>query len=426
MTAPVDAGHSVRERSPDITAAHSHGPWLSWLAAAAVVLVSSRVYIQGGLSVAVLTGVLLTPLWIRSIRRYRLGAVLLAVGVAAVLSGLWLADFAKVDHPHNSGQLIATTLDLIGVLCGIGVVAWARTVIADWLIAALFGLGMTASLVITGGIATDNPWKFGFGFPLMLVILAVVNRWGNRVVELVAVGALAISAVASDARYRFAALVITGILLAWQMRPRRAHARANTALTLAAIAGLAVIVYYGVSTLLVGGYLGEDAQARSIDQIDRSGSLLLGGRPELSASLALFGERPFGFGSGVGVSLHELLVAKTAMAGLNYDPNNGYVDIYLFGSGIELHSVAADLWAAFGLAGLLFAALAAWAMVLAMGRRLATRTATAFLFFLIMTSLWNLAFSPIYSSFQALIITVGLCLLRREAPPPDPTVAAGR
>ena len=41
------------------------------------------------------------------------------------------------------------------------------------------------------------------------------------------------------------------------------------------------------------------------------------------------------------------------MSALNYDPNNGYVEQYLFGQGYEVHSVLGDLWIHFGVAGAL-------------------------------------------------------------------------
>ena len=99
------------------------------------------------------------------------------------------------------------------------------------------------------------------------------------------------------------------------------------------MAALGLAVYYLGTTLLVDGYLGEAAQAKSVAQIDAAGSLIAGGRPELAATLALLGADFRGFGLGAIANYHDVLVAKTGMASINYDPNNGYVERYLFDCG---------------------------------------------------------------------------------------------
>ena len=44
------------------------------------------------------------------------------------------------------------------------------------------------------------------------------------------------------------------------------------------------------------------------------------------------------------------------MIDINYDPDNGYVNNFMFGNGIELHSGIGDLWAFMGPVGLVVAA----------------------------------------------------------------------
>ena len=149
-------------------------------------------------------------------------------------------------------------------------------------------------------------------------------------------------------------LMIAAILILWQMLPKP-RTRRTSALTTVAVFGLITVLIYNLATtLLLEGYLGQQAQERSIDQIDSSGSLIVGGRPELAASIALFLNQPMGFGSGTIPTQSDILVAKTGMAAVGYQPNNGYVETFMFGGGFELHSVAGDLWALFGLPGLAF------------------------------------------------------------------------
>ncbi len=172
---------------------------------------------------------------------------------------------------------------------------------------------------------------------------------------------------------------------------------------------LALVVFLGMQTLVLDGYLGADAQQRTEMQIQTSGSVFTGGRPEMGAATALVAARPWGYGAGAVPNLEDLLTAKTGMARLNYDPNNGYVEKYLFGSGFEVHSVLGDQWIRFGLAGMLFAVVCVvvvWRGTLAdLGRN----AASALLLYLALSCAWDLLFSPFYS-VSATVIMLGVAI----------------
>jgi len=264
----------------------------------------------------------------------------------------------------------------------------------------------------------------------MVIALSLVSRPGMRAADASLLLILAGLSVVTDSRYRFASLMIAAVLILWQMLPK-AHTRRTSALTtILAFGAIAAVTYNLATTLLLEGYLGQQAQERSVGQIERSGSLLVGGRPELSASVALFLSRPIGFGSGVLPNQSDILVAKTGMSAVGYDPNNGYVESYMFGSGFEVHSVAGDLWALFGLPGLAFVALCVFLTVRTLGRTLADRSATGLVVFLCIATMWNVLFSPIYGSLPTLVLTLGLALLPRlpaavGSPVPSARVRAG-
>lgn len=384
------------------------------IAVVAVTLVGTRVFLVGGVSVGFVVSVVLIPLWLPSVRRYSGGILLMGVGLLAAVSGAWLTDFASATHTTSLSGVVDATVMMIGLLGAIGVLLWARELLPLWLIGTLFGTGMLATVIVSGSWDPGNPWKFGIGFPLMVIALSLVSRPGMRVADLSVVLLLSGFAVMTDSRYRFASLMIAAVLLLWQMFPKPKTRRRSAVTAIVVISAITVLVYNLATAVLLEGYLGEEAQARSIDQIDRSGSLIVGGRPELSASIALFLDRPFGFGSGVLPTQHDILTAKTGMAAIGYDPNNGYVERFMFGGGFELHSVAGDLWAAFGLAGLAFAALVVVFIVQSLARTLADHTATGLLVFLIISTLWNVLFSPIYGSLPTLVLTLGLALLPRS------------
>jgi len=100
----------------------------------------------------------------------------------------------------------------------------------------------------------------------------------------------------------------------------------------------------------------------------RVGAVVFSARPELGASWALFQNRPWGYGAGVKPRFEDLWVAKQGMAALGYDPENGYVENFMFGGRIELHSGLMDMWAAASIPGglllLLIAGMALAAMIL--------------------------------------------------------------
>lgn len=133
----------------------------------------------------------------------------------------------------------------------------------------------------------------------------------------------------------------------------------------------------------------------------------------MAATWALMQHRPAGFGSGALASAEDVLVAKSGMWQINYQPNNGYVENYMFGDGIKLHSVVGDMWAYYGLAGLVLAALITVLLAHALLARLATATAPALTIFLVCTALWNIPFGPLWGTTPILALALGLTLLPR-------------
>jgi hypothetical protein len=178
------------------------------------------------------------------------------------------------------------------------------------------------------------------------------------------------------------------------------------------IIAIAVLSYNLMQAFILSGYLGEGAQARSEAQLQASGSLLLGGRPEIGASVALLGARPWGYGLGIIPAFKDIYLAKTGMASLNYSPNNGYVERYMFGTGFELHSVIADFWIRFGILGLAFALMVLVLLIRGAIHNLVNHTARALVLFLVLQVSWDLFFSPLYiTSVQVMTLAVALVIV---------------
>lgn len=383
------------------------------VAAGSLVAISlQRISIGPGIMPRHAVAILLLPVWLPILSRYRGASALLSVGLFAGIGGLVLSQVTAIDHPFSQKQAITTTFDLIGFLACVCIVLWARKILSIRIIALFFGMGLAINSAISvGPLGVTNPLKFGWAMPICIALLAIFQKEQKLVRQFGALALLAVLAVISDARSLLAICVLAALLVLWQLRPRSKNGKVSWFGTAAIIACLGGITYFAGSGLLVGGYLGGEAQARSVGQLNASGSLILGGRPELAAAIALFRENPWGFGAGVGVNYNDLQVAKAGMASINYDPNNGYVENYMFTKhAVEVHSVIGDLWASFGLPGLLLFGLLTWRVVKDASQAISQRTAGGLILFLTCLSFWNLFFSPFYSSITLLALCIGLIM----------------
>ncbi|MFP3466531.1 hypothetical protein [Leifsonia sp. SIMBA_070] len=413
FTAGSAIGRTVR---PDASSDSHADAWRTIsrvVAALSLVIIGARIQLPQGLTVGYLVAVLLLPVWISVLPRYRGGVLLMALGGAAALNGYLLTGLARGSAHTGNGLALQNTFVLVGTMLAIGVMLWARTLLPLWSVGLFFGIGLLVGIDPHGILAGGNPWKFVFAVPVAVIALSIAMVRKSRGLELVIVVALAALSAASDARSGFAILLLTGVLVVWQLRPTSNTKRASTARVLLGLLLVAGIAYNVGQSLIVDGALGEATQQRTIAQINTSGSLILGGRPELAATAALMQHYPFGFGSGSYASSTQVLVAKQGMMAINYDPNNGYVDNFMFGTGFELHSMIGDLWANYGIGGLLLSVGLLWYVLRGLGHSVAHRAASALLIYLAVRTLWSLFFGPWYSSATLLTLLIGMTLLPR-------------
>jgi hypothetical protein len=380
-------------------------------------LLGWRLTFHSGLTYGSIAAILVCPVWIGVVRRYRQGMLLFAGAGMLYASGLLLASFAGAHGRHFTLHAVMQDSGLwIGTFAGVGAVLWARTVVGLGWIGLSYGAGMLIrGLTHPDVLAAGNPWKFTYSVPITIVALALASQRRSRVGSLITLLVLGAVSAALDSRSLFGTLLLAAILIGWQLRPSGGSKPAAWGWVLALLCGLAAAVYSLATSLMLEGYLGQEVQARSQLQVQTSGSLILGGRPELSATLTLLGHSPWGFGLGVAPTIFDVMVAKGGMVKINYDPQNGYVERYMFGGHVELHSTAGDLWALFGPLGLAFAILIVLLSVRGLAESMASREGNGLLMFLVCTTLWNLPFGPLYSSVPTLILTLGLVMSSRRS-----------
>lgn len=378
------------------------------IAAVALVLLAMRITLPQGVEVGFVVAAVLAPLWLRTVRHYRFMPLLLVLGALAAGAGIWLRIANQGDHAVDGGIATSTTVLLIGAVLSLGLVLWTRTILSLPMVALFFGVGLLLGVDPSAAQFATNPYKFGFAIPLAVIGLAAAKLSRRWWVELIVVLALTGLAATNDARATFGLLLLAVVLLVAQLPFFRAGHGGSAFLVSLGVVVVGLVVYNVGQTLVLSGILGEATTARSLAQFNASGSLVLGGRPELGATLGLIAHSPWGFGAGVVPSPSDVRIAQEGMSAVGYDPNNGYVTRYMFGGHIELHSVFGDIWAQTGVVGLVFIAVAACVMVYGITRNIADGTAAAVLLYVVAKSLFDLLFSPFFSAEQLFVLALGL------------------
>lgn len=391
-----------------------------FLAAGALVMTGMRFEIAQGVTSGHVAALVLLPIWWPALKRYRGGRAVMALGALALVSGLWLSWLSSADHTVSRGVLVQSVALLLSVMLGVGVVLWARTQLKHWQVGLWFGVGLVLAISPGTGQFDVNPWKFGFAVPTTIVLLSLAARKGRRVAEVITLLVLAGISAVNDARSGFALLGLAAVITASQLGRPRDGAPRNKLASAALIVAIGLAVYNVGLSLVLDGRLGEETQRRSVEQIEAGGSVLLGGRPEIAATLALMAEKPWGLGPGVAATLDEIMVAKTGMAAINYDPDNNYVERYMFGPRTELHSIFGNLWVLFGIPGLAFAGLILYLLVRDLADGVANKTAGALVVYATCVSVWNFLFGPLSTSVPLLVLALGLGMAHRAEARRDP------
>ncbi|WP_396126260.1 hypothetical protein [Cellulomonas sp. NS3] len=432
MTAPAGAPATAprRPRPRSVVHADVAQPAVQlnrWIAVVALLLTGLRIRLGQELVPGILVAVALLPVWLPALRRFAGARLVVGLGALALLNGVWLGVWSSADHTVSQGLATGASLLLLGILGGIGVVLWARTVLPDAWVGIWLGLGALASELARPAGWGGNPWKFALAVPVSIVVLSAVRLSRRRFVDVVALVVLALFSATQDSRSAFAIYLVAAALLLWQTVPAAAAGEGRSWRRrgrILLVMGAVVAATYNLGVALVlDGHLGESAQQRTLAQVRTSGSLLLGGRPELAATAALMRERPLGFGPGTLPSPGDVTTAKEGMAAIHYDPDNGYVERFMFGTQFRLHSVVGDLWAAFGIPGAALALAVLVLVVLALAGALTARQASGVTVWLTFLVVWDLLFGPLYASAPALVAALGLALLRKEPAPAEPAAA---
>ncbi|HEY7071383.1 MAG TPA: hypothetical protein VH479_14750 [Acidimicrobiales bacterium] len=409
-------GTSVAATGP--APAETSTPTTALLASLVVVVVGLDVHLPLGTSAALLLAVLLLPLWLPVLPAYRLATLVCALSALCVVSGLVLAELSAVDHAVDRIRGLQSIGLLASGVAALVLILWARTELPLHRVVLLYGAGAVAGALVHG----DYRWKFTLAMPVALIVLALLERTRTWVIPVVALLGIGILSVADEGRSLFGASVLVATLATWQHRPRSSGRRVWRWFPLVALAGVAVAVYVFATALATGGELGEAVRETSTRQVRSDGSLITGGRPEWAATRELVRLKPAGYGVGVVPDWTDRMTGKAGLAsiGVDVDP---FREQYMFGAQLELHSIAADLWAGYGWAGVALAAVVTFALVRSLSFALAGGQAPTYVLFAGVMALWYMLFGPIGSNWLDVCAALGFALVAAD-PPGSARVAA--
>jgi hypothetical protein len=361
-----------------------------------------------GASAALPLAVVLLPLWIRTLSRYTLARTVAVLGILSVVAGVILSELAAFDHAVSTAvrrQSIGLLLSGIAVFA---LILWARSLLPIHRVVMLYGAGGVAGALLASHVS----WKYDLAVPVTFLVLGVLERGTSRLVPAIAVVGLGVLGIMDDGRSFFALCILAAALTVWQMSSRDRGLAASRWFPVMIMGAVAVVIYLLTTALLSGGYLGSESEERSNVQIEKTGSVLAGGRPEWAATRELFLLRPIGYGAGVVPSWADVQAAKAGLSELNIELENQRRQ-YMFGGQFKLHGVAPDLWISYGWMGIALAVVMLIGLVRSLSFSIAARTAPTSVILAASLAVWFMLFGPISSNWPG--VCAGLALVLTPA-----------
>jgi hypothetical protein len=321
--------------------------------------------------------------------------VALTVGLLLWLAGTVVSDLvADTDRWESIKGVLRVTFLATSLAATWYIVKGRRPIIRGvwW---GLVVAGVSSFFFYPSPYAAGEPWKFGIGIPVTLVVaLLLTHRRVPGGVVTLAFGALA--ALHFVLGFRSMAIVCMVVALLFLVRARapvsgpRALPRLLGAGVVGALLATAMVLSYdGIAR---SGALGELARSKSLTQANGELGSLLSGRSDALLALRQIAETPV-FGAGSHPRTGSSAAEETAQLYANW----GYSDVASrYGAEPRaFHSELLGSWAQNGIAALPFwiavAVLLGWAVLFVVARRTELSPLVAFVAVL---GLWDLLFSP--------------------------------
>jgi hypothetical protein len=264
----------------------------------------------------------------------------------------------------------------------------------------LYGAGLALGGVLTfylapGGFAKGNPWKFGVGAPVTILVCLIAGMIARRsriaaVTMITAIGAINVYL---GFRSLGAVCAASAVYSYFQLSPQRTDRRWRKLQTVLTVAGLAAGVW-GISALYAhgvqSGWFGEEALQKYEMQSSGDGGVLLGGRNEFLAAGSAIRDSPvIGHGSWAKDPKYKAILYDR-LAELGYRNMGPEVEADL----IPSHSYLFGAWVESGVVGAVFWCWVFWLTGSTLVRASSREPLLPFFAFVGMLLAWNVLFSP--------------------------------
>jgi hypothetical protein len=323
-------------------------------AAVGVVALLLGVRHQGvaGVSLAAVTAAVLLPVWGPAILAHRVARHVVVLAGLCCASAVVLAAVSSRSHAVDPVVAVTTMTTWLSPLLAAGALVWCAERIGVVAAVVTSTAGTVLSWLLTAPSADANPWKYALAVPVTILVTAALHRRpGAAAAVLPAVCGLSlVFAYRSHAALCVVVLVVA--LLRHRLRALVASARLSALLSVVVLTGIVVLVSVLGTAAALDGRLGEAIRQRTADQVATGGTLIEGGRPEWNGTVGLMRLHPMGYGPGVVPLEEDAAALKAGLRRVAVGVDGRYVNRYMLGGRFKLHSVVADLWSAFGVAGL--------------------------------------------------------------------------
>jgi hypothetical protein len=264
----------------------------------------------------------------------------------------------------------------------------------------LYGAGLALGGVLTFFLAPTeyapgNPWKFGVGMPITILVclIAGVIARRSRIAAVTMITAIGAINVYLGFRSLGALCAASAIYSYFQLSPQLAEKRLRKLQAVLAVAGLAAGVW-GISAIYAQGvqrgWLGEEAREKYESQSSGDAGVLLGGRNEfLAAGSAIIDSPVIGHGSWAKDPKYKALLYDR-LAELGYRNMGGELESDL----IPSHSHLFGAWVESGIVGAVFWSWVLWLTASALVRASGREPLFPFFAFIAILLLWDVLFSP--------------------------------
>ena len=177
-------------------------------------------------------------------------------------------------------------------------------------IALVFGLGCLLRALQRSPLFGE-PVSTKISVPLAIVLLALIACKVNcpTLACLVALGLVSVASDSLEASLGFC--LLAAVLVLWQRRPNQRGKGLNK-LSVLTLVMVTLFALCSMERALVEGYLGKDQQL-SVQQIENSGSLLVGGRPGVGRNDPAYAGTSMGFRARHPPSSQDVLAAKAGV-----------------------------------------------------------------------------------------------------------------